>query len=51
MLLFGTTTKTLLCDDAVRYLSEARAAIGKRDVRVPNLESTLPEPAAAYRKA
>lgn len=42
---------TLLRDDAVRHLGEARKAIGKLDVRVPNLESALPELVAAYHKA
>ncbi|MDB5235731.1 MAG: hypothetical protein JWR44_2724 [Hymenobacter sp.] len=46
-----TTAGTLLRDDAVRYLGGARAALGKLDVRVPNLESALPELVAAYRKA
>ncbi len=35
----------------MRYLGDVRRAIGKLDVRVPNLESDLPELVAAYRKA
>jgi hypothetical protein len=42
---------SLLRDDAVRYLGDARKALEKLDVRVPNLESALPELVAAYRKA
>jgi len=35
----------------VRHLGDARRAIEKLDVRVPNLESALPELVAAYHKA
>ena len=45
------TAGTLLRDDAVRHLGAARAALGKLDLRVPNLESALPDLVAAYRKA
>ncbi|MBO2012501.1 hypothetical protein [Hymenobacter negativus] len=42
---------TLLRDDAVRYLGEARAGRDQLGVRVPNLKSALPELVASYHKA
>lgn len=41
----------LLRDDAVKYLGDARKALKGLDVRVPNLQSTLPDLVAAYKKA
>jgi hypothetical protein len=45
------STGSLLREDSVRYLGDARRALDKLDVRVPNLESALPELVAAYHKA
>lgn len=44
-------TGSLLREDAVAHLREARKALKSLDVRVPNLLSKLPELVAAYRKA
>ena len=41
----------VLREAAVRHLGEARAALAKLDVRVPNLESALPALVAQYRQA
>jgi hypothetical protein len=41
----------LLREDAVKYLGKARRALASLDVRVPNLQSSLPDLVAAYRKA
>lgn len=41
----------LLRDDAVKHLGEARKALKGLDVRVPNLQSALPDLVAAYKKA
>ena len=41
----------LLRDDAVKYLGEVRKALKSLDVRVPNLQSALPDLVAAYKKA
>jgi len=45
------TTGSTLREAAVQHLGEARQAIARLDVRVPNLASTLPELVAAYQKA
>lgn len=42
---------SLLRDDAVKYLGEVRKALKSLDVRVPNLQSALPDLVAAYKKA
>lgn len=42
---------SLLRDDAVKYLGEVRKALKGLDVRVPNLQSALPDLVAAYKKA
>ena len=42
---------SVLREDAVKQLAEARAAIKRLDVRVPNLQSALPELVAQYEKA
>lgn len=44
-------TGSTLREAAVLHLGEARQAIARLDVRVPNLQSTLPELVAAYQKA
>lgn len=40
-----------LREAAVQHLGEARAALARLDVRVPNLQSTLPELVAQYQRA
>ena len=40
-----------LREAAVQHLGEARQALARLDVRVPNLQSTLPDLVAAYEKA
>lgn len=45
------TSGSTLREAAVRHLAEARAALARLDVRVPNLQSALPELVAAYEKA
>jgi hypothetical protein len=42
---------SLLRDDYVKFLTEAKLALKGLDARVPNLESALPDLVAAYRKA
>ncbi len=45
------TAGSALREAAVRHLAEARQALTRLDVRVPNLRATLPELVAAYEKA
>ena len=45
------TTGSALREAAVRHLAEARQALTRLDVRVPNLRATLPDLVAAYEKA
>lgn len=45
------TTGATLREAAVQHLGEARQAIARLDVRVPNLQGTLPALVAAYEKA
>ena len=45
------TGGSVLREAAVQHLSEARAALARLDVRVPNLQSTLPELVAQYQQA
>ncbi len=45
------TGGSALREAAVQHLAEARQALARLDVRVPNLQSTLPELVAAYEKA
>ena len=42
---------SVLREDAVKYLGEARAALARLDVRIPNLESALPALVAHYQQA
>lgn len=42
---------SVLREAAVQHLGEARAALAKLDVRVPNLQSALPELVAQYEQA
>lgn len=42
---------SVLREDAVKHLGEARAALARLDVRVPNLESALPALVAQYQQA
>jgi uncharacterized protein (DUF3084 family) len=44
-------TSTTLREAAVQHLAEARQALARLDVRVPNLASTLPALVADYQKA
>ncbi len=46
-----TNLGSLLRDDVVAFIGEARAAFKGLDVRVPNLKSALPELPPAYQKA
>ena len=46
-----TTGGSALREAAVQHLGEARAAIDRLDVRVPNLQSALPELVAQYEQA
>ena len=46
-----TTAGSVLREAAVQHLGEARAALAKLDVRVPNLRAALPDLVAAYEKA
>ena len=43
-----TNSGVVLHEDVVQHLAEARAALDKLDVRVPNLQSTLPKLVAEY---
>lgn len=45
------TGGSVLREAAVQHLGEARAALARLDVRVPNLRGTLPELVAGYEKA
>jgi len=45
------TAGSALREAAVRHLAEARQALTRLDVRVPNLRATLPDLVAAYEKA
>ncbi|RYY12295.1 MAG: hypothetical protein EOO36_17705 [Cytophagaceae bacterium] len=46
-----TATGSTLREAAVQHLGAARQAIARLDVRVPNLQSALPDLVAAYEKA